>query len=253
MKKTLLLVSALFVVILANAQCTPDYAQYDQYSYGVWPDTTANFAAGQVGVLYNQLINFKVPNDASQVDNTIPPGISVDSASVTGVAPLPPGLHYECHTMTSNPCTYMPDSLGCAIITGTPTQSGNYDITIQAVIFAHFGSSPIPYPISYSGYHINVAGASGLQSLNGTAFNLGSNVPNPAINQTTLRFGLPDAGSASIRVYDLVGKTVYQHTIAAKQGENDFPLNTSSFDSGIYIYSVTFKGNTLSSRLIINR
>ena len=66
MINSLIFTSGLFT-FNSNAQCTPDPLYADSI-YGAWPDTVTNFVSGQVGVAYIQVLDFKLPLDAGDVD-----------------------------------------------------------------------------------------------------------------------------------------------------------------------------------------
>ena len=110
MKKLLLLFFTFCLFTLSsNAQCTPDPLYFDSI-YGAWPDTVTNFVPGQVGVPYTQILDFKLPSDAGAIDPAYA-GVPVDSAVLTAVSGLPPGLSYLCNTPN---CTWYGGDQGCA-------------------------------------------------------------------------------------------------------------------------------------------
>ena len=59
MKKLLLLLFAITAYNLSTSQCTPD-PLYADSSWGIWPDEQTNFLSGDIGVAYQQIVNFKV-------------------------------------------------------------------------------------------------------------------------------------------------------------------------------------------------
>ena len=63
MKKIILLLFTIITYHIALAQCTPD-PLYADSSWGIWPDEQTNFVSGDIGVAYQQIVNFKVPIDA---------------------------------------------------------------------------------------------------------------------------------------------------------------------------------------------
>ena len=147
MKKLILLFFSINILAFSsNAQCVPDPLYFDSI-YGAWPDTITNFGPGQVGVFYTQILDFKLPTDAGDIDpQYIGLGITIDSAVLASVAGLPPGISYACNTST---CSWLGGSQGCAAITGTPTTTGTYDIVISldGWITVFFNSGNFLYPI----------------------------------------------------------------------------------------------------------
>jgi hypothetical protein len=69
---------------------------------------------------------------------------------------------------------------------------------------------------------------------------LGSNYPNPFNPQTTIRFGLPEAGFVTLDVYDMLGRrvaTLVNSTMPA--GYHTVMFGSTSLSSGIYFYRIS--------------
>ena len=64
MKNIIIFTLLLPICSLVHSQCVPD-AQYSDSTWGIWPDTAQNFISGNTGVYYEQIVNFKLPTDAS--------------------------------------------------------------------------------------------------------------------------------------------------------------------------------------------
>jgi hypothetical protein len=58
--------------------------------------------------------------------------------------------------------------------------------------------------------------------------------PNPSKGTTTLSFVSAQAGPASVTVFNLLGTQVYDKTISAVEGENQFVLDLTGKAAGIY-------------------
>jgi hypothetical protein len=124
-KKLLFLI--VFVILRAlysfaeQAACTPD-PKYTNTSTqkGTHPDTTTNLAPSYVNTPYSQTITIVVPNDTTiQFLGTI----KWDSTVLKSVSGLPPGFSYACANSSTKPnlCSWKGISIGCIIITGTPS------------------------------------------------------------------------------------------------------------------------------------
>ena len=152
MKRLLLIIftSGLFTFNL-NAQCTPDPLYADSI-YGAWPDTVTNFVSGQVGVAYSQILDFKLPLDAGDVDPGFA-GVPVDSAVLTQVTGLPAGLSYTCNNTA---CSWLGGEQGCATLEGTPTTAGSYDITITLDGWVTVFFQPFSQVLTFTGYVIDI-------------------------------------------------------------------------------------------------
>ena len=103
----------------------------------------------------------------------------------------------------------------------------------------------------------NAANAtSGITSVNNVdAANNNINIyPNPAVSNTTLAISSADAANASIKVLDLVGKTViYMNNVNVNSGQNNIELNTANLNAGVYMVEVTIDGQVSTSQLVIQK
>ena len=152
MKKQLLIALMALITGYSSAQtCNP---QYQDSTFGAWPDTTTNFAPAYVNVAYVQPLDFKAPATAAEIDPSITTG-NISSYRVTAVTGLPTGFTYHCSAAN---CQYNGGVAGCAELRGTATagQEGVYPITID--IQAQLSVPPLPGTIpvnrSFSGYKL---------------------------------------------------------------------------------------------------
>ena len=83
MKKLLIITFSLFSFTFAYSQCTPD-PTYADSTFGVWPTPQTNFPAGDIGVFYDEVVYFKVPRDAGNVDSSFA-GQLIDSTSTSSL------------------------------------------------------------------------------------------------------------------------------------------------------------------------
>src|SRR5690606_1688135 len=113
--------------IVAIAQCTPD-PMYADSTFGVWPDTTTNFMPADLDQPYLQQLDLIVPASAADLGESFP-DFPLDSVEFLGISGLPAGLTYQCNSQTGAPCTYLPEQLGCGVISGVPTESGVFELS----------------------------------------------------------------------------------------------------------------------------
>lgn len=80
-----------------------------------------------------------------------------------------------------------------------------------------------------------------------------STYPNPAIDNTTVRFSLPDnaQGAVAIKIFDITGKFAGITAAKATGGLQEVEINTSNLSSGVYIYQVVFNNQFDKGKLII--
>ncbi len=63
-------------------------------------------------------------------------------------------------------------------------------------------------------------------------------IPNPMVNGTTIYFASPKTDTATVTLYNQIGKVIRQHTIAIVKGENEIQVERDTLPSGIYFYSI---------------
>ena len=83
-------------------------------------------------------------------------------------------------------------------------------------------------------------------------FELQQNYPNPFNPLTTIAYSLPEATEVSLKVFDVLGRQVMT-LVNEKQiaGTHKATFDASALSSGMYIYSLTAKGITLSRRMML--
>ena len=105
------------------------------------------------------------------------------------------------------------------------------------------GSSTLTEPI--------IAGRSGPERLQllGTA-------PNPARQQVTVRYGIPQAvvegtGGVRLRLYDVLGRRVRSVEVEAEPGRHKQQLSVGSLASGVYILRLSDGGRSVTQKLTV--
>jgi hypothetical protein len=248
MRKLLFSISTVSLFSLGlNAQCTPDESLIDG-AFGVYPDTIINFASATVNVPYTQVLHFKAPSDAGDVDPNFA-GQTIQSFTVTGVTGMPPGLSYACNVST---CQYNGGSAGCATVSGTPTQVGTYEITIdiKAVVLVSlipgFPPTPVNVEQSFSGYRIHVLpeGASSIEKLENRTFSLS---PNPVKKELFVANLNQLSGVEIIQLFNIEGKQLQAH---ASQGADSVTLDTELLEAGVYFVQVQHQNGVERKKFI---
>ena len=243
MKKLLLSGLGLLFSVWTFGQCEP-IADFGDSAYGVAPDTVVNFLDGSVNTIYSQQIDMKIPLNGDFAGASF---ILVDSAQVTSIDGLPPGLTLECNGNAGTECTYLAGTEGCAVISGIPTSGGTYDLIINLTVFTNV--SPIPLP--FTGYRIFIDGPTGLNDAPVLKLQLSDAKPNPARDKATIQIKAKNSGTGLFRVFDLVGKVVYSKPLILTQGINKLEYLTSDLPEGVYIYRVDAFGESMTSRLVV--
>ncbi|MEM7162408.1 MAG: T9SS type A sorting domain-containing protein [Bacteroidota bacterium] len=237
MKKLILGFAVLLMSFSAYSQCTPNPAFQDS-AFGVWPDTATGFPAADLNMMYLTQLDVKVPNDAGVVE-PIYAGVPIDSGAVSAVNGLPAGIFYECLSHTDAYCTFLGDSSGCAVLTGTPTEAGVFPLSIELTGYITVFGLPLGVPLTFEGYELLVIDPLGLNNPADFEVSLGQNVPNPFEGQTRIPFSVNDAGTVQISISTLLGQEVYKRELNVNRGNNFIDVDGSQFDTGIYLYTIT--------------
>lgn len=146
MTKLLLAFAFLWTSFGAQTQCSPD-ATLNPNGQGIYPDTIQNLVVGVSGQPYVQVLHFNFSSLTAGIQT-----FSVISYTVLSIDGLPLGLDYTCNIST---CTY-PGGAGCLVITGTPTEVGEYAITLNFSITYNFGFGLVAENVPFDGYQISI-------------------------------------------------------------------------------------------------
>lgn len=252
MKKTLLSIILTFGLgILANAQCTPN-PLYQDSTFGAWPDTTTNLAPAMEGVAYTQVLDFKLPTNAGDINPNFP-GVPVDSAVLTNVTGLPTWMSYQCNVSS---CTWYGGQQGCATLSGTPPlgSAGTYDITILIKGYATaFLVGPISQNVEFTGYKLVVSSATGITVVEKDGFELAQNSPNPFSEETNISFVTGVSGTMNFKVMDILGNVVHEQMVKTTSGDNVIRFKNNNLSDGIYMYTLSNGKHSVTKKMIIRK
>lgn len=93
-----------------------------------------------------------------------------------------------------------------------------------------------------------------LNELNAAGFILKQNYPNPAVNLSTIEFGIAIEGMVSIQLYNSVGQPIRELlNELMPRGFHTISPNLSDLASGIYIYKMLYGGKEKSLKMIITK
>jgi len=85
-------------------------------------------------------------------------------------------------------------------------------------------------------------------------FSLEQNYPNPFNPTTTIRFSLPAAGHASLKVFDLLGREVATLVDGISlAGEHHVQFDARAFAGGVYLYRLTAGSRSQTRKLLLLR
>lgn len=272
MKKLLTLV----LIALLSTQIT--FAQ----DPGFYPPEGSTFNADSseitlpdaiVGELYNETITFYA-TDSITIDVAGEAfALPFVSATITNVE-TPSGMEYSCNV---EDCAFTPNMWGEVTLSGTPDSIGVYSLDLTAIVTINAAplglAMDVTFPIPYDGsnpilnlalgddysainsfvpeFIINVlpnVGVEEIQTINNLVVS-----PNPASNQASFSFNNPNARTVNLKVFDLLGNIVCEESRYNAYDNQIINLNTTLFNNGVYIYSLSCGNNEIVGRLLINK
>ena len=84
-------------------------------------------------------------------------------------------------------------------------------------------------------------------------WSLGQNIPNPTDGKTLIPVTLPEDGRLQVSLFSEVGRLLWREETDARQGQTLIPIDASGFASGIYFYSVEYKGERRIGKMQVAR
>ena len=244
MKRLLVLTILSFILSVKSfAQCTPNTSITTP---GIFPDSATGLASGVINMPYNQVLQMRIPADTTIIVIIFPVTIPIDSVRLISLTGLPPGLNYSCNPTN---CTYLGGTNGCALIDGTPTDTGLF--TVTAIVTTYAGGGQFTQTDTLNYYTIRINSSVGLSEFSPNNFIVEQNNPNPFSDFSFINYYLANSGVVDFKMVDLAGKVVDQHSSVANAGKNTFTIDARNFDHGTYIYSLTYNNRTITKRLVI--
>jgi len=266
MKRFLLSFLALSTVAAATAQCDPTDHDFMGAAFGVSPDPNVgeNFEPAVLNVAYNEVVYVKVPTTAADIDETYPNTVLIDSLRLEAIYYLDGdsyfdisnlGLSVECNNNGESPddCMFFPGGQYCGDISGIPNQAGVFSTKIDVTIYILAFGIPTSIPYSFENYTLEILSVIDIEEAPVASLSLNQSVPNPASVFTDISFELGTNEEVELIVSNLVGKRVFQKKISSKRGSNSYRLDVSTFESGIYLYSIQSGDRKYTRRMMVQK
>ena len=235
--------TALFSCGTLNAQCTPDPACEDTGDPGQFcPDKLPK--AG-INVLYDEVVTVIAPGTYVIYEQEI----SILHIQIDSVKNLPPGISYF-----PNAEIFYPDTAYCIQLTGTPTQVGEYPLSIYISATANVMGTPTPVPVmDTTSVIITVVEVLGIDPKQTSAFQVSQNAPNPFSDLTRLAYYTPAQDLIELRVYNMLGVLVYEESNRVQPGAHYFGFDGARLKPGTYFYRAENSDTYLTGKLIKSR
>lgn len=226
-----------------HSQCVPNTSITVP---GIYPDSATGLPAGNVGTLYSEVMQARVPVDTTY--NGLPAIInSIDVVSITG---LPPGVSYTC---TPTLCVFQGGTNGCVLLQGTPTLAGSYPLTVDLMANGTVFGFPVQLPQQLTYYVITINGPLGIPSSSHTKFVVEQNKPNPFSNFTEIKYTQDINGPVELKIYNLLGREVLHKIYDSQKGNNTIKLDARTLTAGVYMYTLSNGIKSETRRMVINK
>jgi len=220
--------------LLSPAPYTPDSPFY-------------NLKVACINEPYQQSVTVFVPDSFSYLGNMVKVA-SVRLDTTNAVTGLPTGLTYTCDP---NNCTFLPLTLGCILIHGTPALSNmpdTFSLGIKAKVTILIGSFPFTIDITFpdfapGNFYYMILKAQGECASSSSSdldgpFSQVRAIPNPTTGQTIIEAQSMQNGTFLFEVFDLLGRQLHSEKVQLYEGENKFNFDASSLPNGTYLYTI---------------
>ena len=102
--------------------------------------------------------------------------------------------------------------------------------------------------------NVNIEQSLGVSNPDKNSLTLGQNFPNPANDKTTLNYSLQKAGNARVTLYSMLGTQVDAISLGkVPAGEHNLTINTASYPTGIYFYTLTVDGASSTGKMVVSK
>jgi hypothetical protein len=223
MLKFIGLVMLLTARFFVHAQsCTPDQSYTEP---GFYPDTLPH---GEENVAYSHTLHIRVIEDTIAVVGGQNVLADIDSAVLEEIIGLPDGFTYSCDKPG---CVYIPDSVGCATLVGTPKPKdvGTYDLKMVVALYATiYGSFSAEQTDTLDQFTLTING-DGIASIQN----------NRSINIRVY----PNPGNGFYRLSERVSFAVFDYSGKEVLKEEGKEVDLRNFENGVYTLTI-FDGST---------
>ena len=249
-----LTIASIAIATTVSAQCSTD-PLYQDSLFGIWPDTNENLPCGRPNEYYETVMQFKLPTEANQVDDTYPPGVMINWIRLDAVSGLPNGISFTTDAASSTPANqWNAGEQGCAVLLGQAA-AGTYNVSIDVTGEISLAGQVIgEEALSFGGYVLEIyAGCvTGIYENKKEELNSVNVVPNPFSTVTSIEYRLPKSEQVNFVVYDVLGKNVHQETLRGQMGLNTIEFNRGVLPKGIYLYQLNTSTDMVSGKMIVS-
>jgi hypothetical protein len=248
MNRTATLLATLLIGIITSvqltAQCDPDTANCKDIGD---PGQFCPLELPRAGleVLYDEVVTIIPPGSYIVWDNEL----TIHYIEIDSVKNLPPGIDYF-----PNADIFYPDTAYCIQLTGTPTETGEFALSIHiGATVDVFGIPTKAQVLDDSSVVITVVEALGINPPQDAEFQVFQNVPNPFSYRTSLAYYTPKQERIELSIYNILGVLVHQESELAAPGKYNFNFDGSELQPGTYLYRVEISEDYFTGKIMKSR
>ena len=131
-----------------------------------------------------------------------------------------------------------------------PNFSGEYTVTVYVEnVKGEMNNSNDTAKVKACAVKNDVA----VEDFDADAYRLGQNIPNPAALRTVIPFNVPQDANVRLSVMSANGQMLFTTEIRATAGANSYELDVEQLATGIYYYSMEYKGQRLVKKMNVVR
>lgn len=223
------------------AQCEPDTVNCQDIGDPgqICPN---DLPSGMLNVVYDEVITIIPPGS---FEAYILSYIVIDS-----VKNLPPGIDYF-----PNADIFYPDTAYCILLSGTPTQAGDFTLVIYISPFIDVLGTPTkgPQVVDDSSLLVTIQETAGVEPNQMTEFIVFQNIPNPFSELTRLTYYTPVQEQVELSIYNILGVQVHRESNLSARGKHNFRFDGIELQPGIYLYRIRAGENYHTGKIMKSR
>jgi hypothetical protein len=199
-----------------------------------------------VGSLYSQTAQIKVPVDTIVDTLGFQLVATIDSLKIDRITNLPGGINYVCD---NGNCSWIGGANGCVKLEGTPTVSNLYLVNVVAVGYARM---PILNNVVDTFYFSMQLYVNAPLSTENNQIAAPSIFPNPAKNVVTISNLHNLSADFSVELLNLQGQRVFTQHFEYNRAQDAVQLAINNLSAGLYIYQIRSGAHNWTGRLVVS-
>lgn len=231
-----------FTGIQVSAQCEPDTSCIDSNNTGAFcPKILPDLVIGEP---YEAVLTV-IPPSEFEFGETL---FNIVYIEIDSLLNFPPGITY-----TVNAEKFYADSAYCVLISGTPTQLGEFSLKLYVTPYIQLPLAGIlkgPQAIDNTSVVLTVKNVTSIDLPDKKQFQVLQNAPNPFSQTTRIGFYTPVRDNIGLKIYNILGEIIYEESRQTGQGEHFFSFNGNDLMAGTYLYVVTSNATYHTRKLI---